>query len=786
MKNLTKLILCGNGFRGKIPKELGQLPSLRILDLSHNSELQGIEEGLNFPHGSPKLEIFVLRNNPGLKMPFKDLVSAFAPKNSEQNPSPLRVLDISYCHFTGEIPRMIWTLSSLIELNLKHNRISGTIPAVLDDLLFLSYADFSENPKLEGPIPNNFVLLQSLRVFDISNNPLMRAPIGSINQTSGIIQKFMRIDPNSRIKGDNYSCPLVKLHSNNGRILLDPSYYNKKFCVCDDGYFGYLGHCKRCIPGANCLSKTLQSIDPKISLDLQKGYWPSPSPDNVLHLIRCPGRLDFAGADLACNPGGQCKCWVNTSTPDLRTVCDKSCICHSGNTDRVCSKCEKNYFKNGYLCKECTNPYLSYYIVIPLVIIFLLALWGLTKFCSEHIKVKFWIAGIEFIILLTLRAFEVISGWIFEVSVVVVMFFVAGIMKNTRGIVTILVFHFQVLDAIISDTGTPFPQFIYIIQHYMSSIFNLNFLGISCSIHILSTPLGKYLVVFLFPLGCLLSIWIYYGIRWMHTTLILCRNEERAEPQQSGLEQVKFQCLKVSITCLILTYFPVMKHTLAVISPCDNDDDSASFFMRHTPWIRCDTSEPTYETLQVLGWIAIIIYGACEPFALWGLLRWWNQSPENQKKDFDSWLGSIYLPYTDKVKAYFEVIKLFRKLLIAFLITFIPNTCSIQTFTIALVLMMAVIYQIKVEPYAENEGGNFGNVLETLSLIALQQSVILLRFASYDSQMSEGMIWTVVAVNAVVLIAFMVALLSVLINVCSANSDERRPLLQGADCSVPS
>jgi hypothetical protein len=773
MKNLTKLILCGNFIRGTLPKELSELPLLRILDLSHNN-LQRIEDGTLDFNGSPKLEILLLRNNPSLSAGFDDLVSALIPKDPVQNPSALRILDISHCDFAGTIPPLIWMLPSLIEMNLKHNRIGGRIPEVLDDIMFLTYIDFSEN-QLEGPIPDTFVLLQSLWVFDIRKNPSMRAPTAGVNESSGVIQDLMRTDPNSGMKGDSYTCPFAKFLSNNGSILLDPSYYYSKFCVCDHGFFGHLGRCKKCVSGGDCPNKSSMDMNPKIYLNIKKGYWPCPSADNATHLIRCPGRMTV-DKDLACNPSGHCRCWLNTTDLRTRTVCNKSCICHSGNTDRLCSKCEKGYFKNGYICKECSgSSSLSPYIAIPIVICCLLFLWGVFRFCQERIKVKFSVVAIEFIILIVLRAMQVISGWIFEVSIVLLLFYMAGIMKNTRGLVTILVFHFQVLDAVISSTETSLPDFLFSIQHYMSSIFNLNFPGISCSLHVLFTPLGKYLVIILFPLGCLLIIWTYYGIRVMIEAFSRVGRVE-------SLETVKFQCQKVSITCLVLTYFPIVKHSLAVISPCNKDEDTGSF-MRVAPWIMCDSNNTTYETLKILGWLSVIIYGVFVPAMFFSLLRWYkfnkNQFSDDQRKLCDSWLGAIYLPYKDNVQSYFEVMKLARKLVIAGLITFIPNTSSIQTFTIAFLLMAAVVYQLEFKPYAKHEAVNFENSLETLSLVVLQQSVILLRFTSYDTESSEGLIWIVIAVNALVLVAFMVAFPSVLINLCSASEpvNETTPLL---------
>ena len=55
----------------------------------------------------------------------------------------------------------MWGLTSLIELDVKNNKISGTLPEVQHDLMFLTHLDISYN-LFEGAVPNNFNLLQSL------------------------------------------------------------------------------------------------------------------------------------------------------------------------------------------------------------------------------------------------------------------------------------------------------------------------------------------------------------------------------------------------------------------------------------------------------------------------------------------------------------------------------------------------------------------------------------------------------------------------------------------------
>ncbi|XP_049387258.1 MDIS1-interacting receptor like kinase 2-like [Solanum stenotomum] len=66
----------------------------------------------------------------------------------------LNVLDLSYNLLVGDIPPQLANLKVLVNLNLSHNGLSGRIPTELDTLTGLQDVILSYN-KLEGPIPNN-------------------------------------------------------------------------------------------------------------------------------------------------------------------------------------------------------------------------------------------------------------------------------------------------------------------------------------------------------------------------------------------------------------------------------------------------------------------------------------------------------------------------------------------------------------------------------------------------------------------------------------------------------
>ncbi|KAL9965493.1 hypothetical protein ACROYT_G029299 [Oculina patagonica] len=110
-------------------------------------------------------------------------------------------------------------------------------------------------------------------------------------------------------EGNNFTCPQGRLTFNNGRIRLDPTFYEYRYCVCDADFYGGNGLCKKCMDGGNCPQFAFTESDdlrPNI-MTLRSGYWPSPNPNNATHLVKCP-------VSAACNPSGSCTCRLDTSS----------------------------------------------------------------------------------------------------------------------------------------------------------------------------------------------------------------------------------------------------------------------------------------------------------------------------------------------------------------------------------------------------------------------------------------------------------------------------------------
>ncbi|CAL9152769.1 unnamed protein product [Musa hybrid cultivar] len=153
---LKELRLQGNMLNGSIPLELADLTNLTFIDLSFNS--------LSGPILSP----------------------IFAQLSPLQN---LQGLLLSNNQFDGLIPSdLSLMLPSLVKLNLSSNRLTGSIPKSIFDIKTLTDIDISQN-SLSGPIPFTGSIARgtsSLLIFNASNNNLNGAILESVSNLTSL------------------------------------------------------------------------------------------------------------------------------------------------------------------------------------------------------------------------------------------------------------------------------------------------------------------------------------------------------------------------------------------------------------------------------------------------------------------------------------------------------------------------------------------------------------------------------------------------------------------------
>ncbi|XP_013635870.1 PREDICTED: LRR receptor-like serine/threonine-protein kinase GSO1 isoform X1 [Brassica oleracea var. oleracea] len=203
---LSILLLRGNSLIGSIPRQLCDLRTIRILDLSHNKlsgyipsclynlsfDLGVAEEDTNIYIGSDynptsfQLEYykstFVVEKLVVKYTTYHEIAINFATKErydsytggtefSEGILGYMYGMNLSSNELSGVIPQEIGNLSRVRALNLSQNFLSGSIPSSFSNLKDIESLDLSYN-MLHGSIPQQLTSLISLAVFDVSYNNL--------------------------------------------------------------------------------------------------------------------------------------------------------------------------------------------------------------------------------------------------------------------------------------------------------------------------------------------------------------------------------------------------------------------------------------------------------------------------------------------------------------------------------------------------------------------------------------------------------------------------------------
>ncbi len=172
----------GNGLTGVIPPELGSLPHLRVLDLSHNqlegpippelgslSSLTWLSLWGNQLTGPIPPELGRLSNLTSLYLWGNQLTGPIPPELGRL--SNLTWLSLSENQLTGPIPPELGRLSNLTSLSLSGNQLTGPIPPELGSLSSLTWLSLWGN-QLTGPIPPELGRLSNLTSLSLSGNQL--------------------------------------------------------------------------------------------------------------------------------------------------------------------------------------------------------------------------------------------------------------------------------------------------------------------------------------------------------------------------------------------------------------------------------------------------------------------------------------------------------------------------------------------------------------------------------------------------------------------------------------
>ncbi|BAB09286.1 receptor protein kinase-like protein [Arabidopsis thaliana] len=152
IKSLTLLSLTSVNLTGSIPKELGDLSELEVLDLADNSL-----------SGEIPVDIFKLKK--------------------------LKILSLNTNNLEGVIPSELGNLVNLIELTLFDNKLAGEIPRTIGELKNLEIFRAGGNKNLRGELPweiGNCESLVTLGLAETSLSGRLPASIGNLKKVQTI------------------------------------------------------------------------------------------------------------------------------------------------------------------------------------------------------------------------------------------------------------------------------------------------------------------------------------------------------------------------------------------------------------------------------------------------------------------------------------------------------------------------------------------------------------------------------------------------------------------------
>ncbi|XP_024005135.1 probable LRR receptor-like serine/threonine-protein kinase At4g20940 [Eutrema salsugineum] len=180
-ENIEYLDLSQNHFTGSFPDVTPQLLRANHLNLSYNKLTGSLPERI--PTHYPKLRVLDISSNslegpiPSALLSMSTLEEIHLQNNGmtgnigplPSSGSRIRLLDLSHNRFDGDLPGVFGSLTNLQVLNLAANNLFGSLPNSMNDLVSLSSLDVSQN-YFTGPLPSN--LSSSIMAFNVSYNDL--------------------------------------------------------------------------------------------------------------------------------------------------------------------------------------------------------------------------------------------------------------------------------------------------------------------------------------------------------------------------------------------------------------------------------------------------------------------------------------------------------------------------------------------------------------------------------------------------------------------------------------
>jgi Leucine-rich repeat (LRR) protein len=247
LSSLLILSASDNHLTGTIPSCLGTLANLSYVYLGYNS-FDGFIPS-SFGDAAELKRMFLDRNELTGEIP----LSLFTHQN-------LEMLSIADCHIEGSIPS-VWSSPGLVSLNVGGNKMTGSLPASIQDITALVELSIYGN-EFSMQIPAEIIALTNLEILNAHSNKF----IGQIPSELGALQSLTHLDlhsnslegqiPQSLANNVNIASFLIQHNSLSGSIPSEiGAWINVEFAnVSFNSLHGYL-------PSSVSLLSSLVSLD---------------------------------------------------------------------------------------------------------------------------------------------------------------------------------------------------------------------------------------------------------------------------------------------------------------------------------------------------------------------------------------------------------------------------------------------------------------------------------------------------------------------------------------------
>jgi len=661
--------------------------------LSSNN-FTGFETGSNCTFQN--LDMFMASHLPAFNCSLYTLFSYIKGSNNS-----IMQIDISHSKVYGHLPGFVFSFYHLTSLKLASNNLTGVIPDPFHTMPYLTLLDLQDND-FSGPIPKTFSRLLMLAELNVRGNKKLNG---------NVVPKFFHLDYTMGIKEQkSTTCPMLRFDHNNGKIYVDPSYYNKTYCYCNEHFFGNGKLCIKCMLGGSCpgsKTKDLQSKAAKLRtfddaepeeapMIMKPGFFPFPNGSDVKSMHKCPS--SGAYVKICVPQHNKCGCYVNTteriiSTQKLTTlhgtkiICNKSCLCLLGHSGRFCSQCIEGYYKEGIHCYKCiVGPRRSAAlgILFSATIGSILVAAAILCISTKKLKTSVFLTIAEVMVLFGLVWKHLLPVVIPQIVIVIFILGFSSHLQRCTALLKTAMFYFQVMDSFVSTTAI-WPKAVHSMQVYISSSLNLSFSSLTCTLPHFFTLFVKNLMLFFLPVACI-------GILWL--TFILC-NLCTKRTKEKRLE-LNYKCRKYSLVIVDVAYFPIVRSCFSIIVGCRTIEGVS--FMKSYPRIDCNSSE--YSSLTVIAILELILYVIAIPFVIYlPLLVFYRNYLSDDNSPICNWLSPLITPYKPEYRAFIEVFMLLRRLIIAVLMTSFPASSSLQALFVTMLLLIAIIFEAKARPF---------------------------------------------------------------------------------------